>query len=183
MAMHSTSQHYGTVPIIVHWLTAVFVITLIILGFASASSTDDAFKAAMLSFHLPLGLAVLVLTVFRIAWWVLFDRMPEDPPGTPTLQAKIVFWSHIAFYVLLMLMTLSGVGLVALSGAADVIFGDVAGPLPVFSEFAPMIGHGLGAFAITALIIVHLGAVLFHQFVRKDGLLGRMTFGDQKERG
>lgn len=63
MALRSTSQHYGTVPIIVHWLTAIFVIALIILGFASASSTDDAFKAAVLSFHFPLGLAVLALTV------------------------------------------------------------------------------------------------------------------------
>lgn len=177
MSARSSPTQYGVVPIIVHWLTAILVITTIVLGFLSASSADDGFRKLVLSFHLPIGLAILALTVFRIGWWVFADRYPADPLGTPPMQARIVLWSHIGFYVLLMLMTLSGIGLVALSDAADVIFADGSAALPDFSDYAPMIGHGLGALLITALVVVHIGAVIYHQMVRKDGLIHRMLPG------
>ena len=37
--------------------------------------------------------------------------------------------------------------------------------------------HGLSWVILLLLIILHLGAALYHQFLRRDGLLGRMWFG------
>ena len=37
--------------------------------------------------------------------------------------------------------------------------------------------HSLVALAIAVLLAAHIGAALYHQFVRKDGILTRMTSG------
>jgi cytochrome b561 len=37
--------------------------------------------------------------------------------------------------------------------------------------------HGLSWIFLLLLIVLHVGAALYHQFVRRDGLLGRMWFG------
>jgi cytochrome b561 len=37
--------------------------------------------------------------------------------------------------------------------------------------------HLMSAYLLLALIIIHIFAALYHQFVRKDGLIGRMWFG------
>lgn len=37
--------------------------------------------------------------------------------------------------------------------------------------------HGLSWIILLLLVILHVGAALYHQFLRRDGLLGRMWFG------
>lgn len=37
--------------------------------------------------------------------------------------------------------------------------------------------HGVSWIVLLLLIILHVGATLYHQFLRRDGLLGRMWFG------
>ncbi len=71
-------------------------------------------------------------------------------------------------------MGASGIGLIALSGAAPAIF--TGGSLPNFDIYPPRIPHGIGARLMLALIALHVAAALFHQFVRRDGLLKRMWF-------
>ncbi|MBP2446001.1 cytochrome b561 [Rhizobium leguminosarum] len=69
-----------------------------------------------------------------------------------------------------------GVGMIALSGAAQSIFG--AGmELPDFHLYPPRLPHGLGANLLLGLLFTHVGAALFHQFIRSDGLLSRMWYG------
>jgi cytochrome b561 len=34
--------------------------------------------------------------------------------------------------------------------------------------------HRLAAYAVIALVAMHIGAALFHYFIRKDGVLARM---------
>ena len=37
--------------------------------------------------------------------------------------------------------------------------------------------HGNFAYVIAALVALHIGAALYHQFIRKDNLLSRMWYG------
>jgi cytochrome b561 len=79
-------------------------------------------------------------------------------------------------YVVLVVMLASGVALAILTGLVPLLLG-APGTVPNFQSFAPFIGHGLGAFALMALIALHTGAALYHQFVRRDRLLARMGLG------
>ncbi|MCB1696751.1 MAG: hypothetical protein H6984_03965 [Pseudomonadales bacterium] len=63
-------------------------------------------------------------------------------------------------------------------GLYVVAFGCGSGSLPAdFDAFPPKQGHELFAACIAVLVLIHFCAAMYHKFVLKDGLLGRMWFG------
>lgn len=61
-----------------------------------------------------------------------------------------------------------------------IVFGNSGEALPGDLTVLPQrVAHGLFARLLLALIVLHFAAALFHQFVRKDGLLDRMWFGNR----
>lgn len=173
----SSSDRYGRVAILFHWGSAALVIGLMLAGNRAADTTDLDAKAALLRLHAPIGAALLVLTLLRIGWWVLADKKPEDPVGLPPLQAKAAKAVHGLLYVAVLGLAGSGIALMTLSGAGEILFGGAPGPLPDFWDFAPRYGHAAMAWLMTALLVAHVGAALYHQVVRKDRLLARMGIG------
>lgn len=120
-------------------------------------------------------MTVLLLTLFGIAWWLFAGAKPKsiEMPKWQDMGARAV---HYIFYVVILGMAASGIGMLALSGAAPPIFGE-AQTLPEFMGYKPRIPHGIGARVMAVLFIFHAGAALYHHFVMRDGLLGRMWFG------
>lgn len=177
MSLKSSENRYGTVAVAIHWLSALLVLGLLISGFTAAGMADQAAKASILRIHAVVGSTVLVLTLARIAWWLFADRRPNDPAGMPRLQGRAAHAVHLLFYVALIGMAASGIGMLILSGAASILFGGAPGPLPDFLQYPPRIAHGFGAFFLVALIGAHLAAALYHQFVMRDRLLARMGIG------
>ena len=175
--MKSTNAKYGTVAVAIHWLSAIAIFALLGSGFRAASLTESVGKASVLSVHVTLGVLVLTLTLARVAWWIFADRKPSQSatgPGWQIASAKLV---HVLFYVVIFGMAASGIGMMLLSGAAEVLFGGAEGALPSFWDYAPRVPHGFGARAMVALLVLHVGAALYHHFILKDGLIRRMWFG------
>jgi cytochrome b561 len=172
MSLKSTPTRYGTVTIALHWLTAAAILGLFITG-QLTETTDMAAKVAVLQWHAPLGLSVLVLTLARIAWWVWGDARPA--PMGKGLQLTAAKLGHAAFYVLMIGMALSGIAMMALSGAGEVVFGGAATALPDFHDYLPRIPHGIGSKLLLALVVVHVAAAIWHQVVLKDGTMARMS--------
>lgn len=177
MGLKSTIDRYGAMAVSIHWLSAILVLVLIVLGFRAAGTVDPAAKAAILRLHLPIGIAVLALTVLRIVWWWRFDRKPSPIAGSPHWQKRAAQAVHVLFYVVLFGMIASGIGMMVLSGAGTIVFGGQGAALPDFWKYAPRGPHGIGAWLLVALVFLHLGAALYHQFGQRDGLLRRMWFG------
>jgi cytochrome b561 len=173
----SSPDRYGRVAILVHWVSAVLIIGLMIAGFRAANMTDPAAKAALLRIHAPMGTLVLVLTLARIGWWLLADRRPEEPAGMPPLQALAAKAVHGLLYVAILGLAASGIAMMVLSGAGDILFGTAPGPLPDFWDTTPRYGHAAMAFLLTALLALHVGAALYHQVILKDWLMARMGVG------
>jgi cytochrome b561 len=178
MALKSTPDRYGTMAVSIHWLSAVLILIVIGSGFRAASTVDPAAKAAILRVHVPIALGVLALMLLRIAWWWGFDRKPYPVAGSPHWQERAARAVHILFYVVLFGMVASGVGMMVLSGAALMILGRESALLPDFWNYPPRLPHGIGARLLLALLVLHAGAALYHHFVRRDGLLWRMWFGN-----
>ncbi len=175
--MKSTSTRYGTIAVTIHWLTAALIVVLLISGFRAGGMTDTAAKTDLLALHAPLGLAILTLTLLRVAWWLFADTRPEDLPGTAPRQRAAARGIHLLLYVALLGMAASGIGMMLLSGAGEVVFGASGAALPDFREYLPRVPHGLGARLILALLALHVLAALWHHFVRRDGALARMWYG------
>jgi cytochrome b561 len=146
MALKSTADHYGTMAVSIHWLSAVLILILMVPGFAPPAQG--------------------------------FDRKPHPVAGSPHWQERAAHAVHVLFYVVVFGMVASGVGMTVLSGAAPMILGRESSLLPDFWKYPPRLPHGIGARLLLALLVLHAGAALHHHFVRRDGLLWRMWFGN-----
>ena len=164
--LKSSPDRYGSVAVTIHWLTAILIV-----------AADSAIQAGFLRVHIPAAIIVLLLTLFRIVWWWRFDRKPIPVEGPPPWQGRFARFVHVAFYVVILGMVASGIGMMVLSGAGPIIFGG-SGDLPDFHDYPPRVPHGIGAPLLIVLLVFHAGAALYHQFVLRDGLLGRMWYGN-----
>lgn len=177
MPVKSTTDHYGSVAVTIHWLSVLLIVAQLGSGFRAADTFDPGSKIQILSIHALLGIAILVLTLARIVWWWFADQKPDPVSGTPVWQDRSARVVHLLFYVVILGMVASGIGMLALSGAGDIVFEGVNRPLPDFWDYKPRIPHGIGARFIVVLFVIHAGAALYHHFVRRDGLLKRMWYG------
>lgn len=177
MPLKSTSDRYGAVAIAIHWSAAVLIVALLVTGFRVSGAADPAAKAAFLRFHAAMGIAILVLTLARIAWWWFADRKPAPVTGQPPLMQRAAASVHVLFYIVIVGLAASGVGMMLLSGAGPIVFGGAAGTLPDFWTVPPRIPHGIGVRILIALLVLHVGGALYHHFIRGDRLLARMGVG------
>ena len=177
MPFKSTPIKYGAVAVSIHWMSAIAIFALLGSGFRATSLTESTDKAATLAVHVGLGCLVLILTLTRLAWWFWADVKPLPPKGDPEWQAKGAKAIHFLFYVVILGMVSSGIGMIVLSGAASILFGSSSQALPDFWDFLPRVPHGLGARLMLALLVLHMGAALYHHSVKNDGLIARMWYG------
>lgn len=173
----SSAERYGRIAIAIHWTSALLIIGLMIAGLRAAAMTDLAAKASLLRIHAPLGIAVLILTLARIGWWLWADNKPKDPADVPRLQMIAAKAVHGLLYVAILGLAGSGIALFAMSGAGAILFGNAPGPLPDFWSFAPRYGHAAIARLMALLLLFHIMAALYHQFILKDRLFARMGVG------
>lgn len=170
------ARPYGAGAIAFHWIVAAAIVVALPLGFLAAHAADDRQAASLLRVHVPLGILILVLTVARAIW--RYRHAPPAPPaGQPRWQSGAARVSHALLYAVPMALGVSGVALLALSGAAPVVFGRVQGVLPEFARLPPMAAHALAAFVLVGLIGLHGAAVVYHQIHRRDRPLARMGVG------
>ena len=173
MNTRSTPARYGNVAIAIHWSSALAVILAFLAGRAAANA--EIVPPALLATHVALGLTVFALTLLRIVWWIVADRGPAPAPGMSKWHRIGSSAVHAALYVLLVLMATSGVITVLLSGAVPAIL--AGGPVPDFSGLIPRTAHGVMSQILLVLFVGHVGAALYHQFIRRDRLLARMGVG------
>lgn len=167
---------YDAVAIAFHWTLAAAILVALPLGLLAAHASDSSQTVALLRAHIPLGILILALTLAR-AMWRYRHAPPAPPAGQPRWQLRVARVWHVLLYVVPIVIGGSGIALLALSGAAPIVFARVQGALPDFSRFRPMEVHALAAFVLIGLIGLHLAAAIYHQVYRTDRLLARMGIG------
>jgi cytochrome b561 len=174
-------ETYDSVARHFHWWTFAAVAIQLPLGLAMKIRGGwldiwDALTNDMYSAHKLLGLVVFFVVAARLA-----HRLKRGAPrDEPTLEPwhKIVSHAvHWAIYGLLLATPLLGYLGVQLFPALD-LFGVVSLPAFVSPDKAAsawvLLLHGIAAFALAFLLASHVGAALFHHFIRVDGVLARM---------
>lgn len=172
----SDRDRYGGVAIAIHWLTALAVLGLLASG-TLMEDMSSAEQIPVLRVHAIMGSAVLVLTLLRLIWWWVADRRPLPATGMPAWQRRLSQATHVVLYLILIIMGVSGISMIVMTGAGEILLGGAAAPLPEFDELPARAAHGLGATAMFVFAGLHIAAALYHQFVRQDRLLGRMGIG------
>ena len=177
MQWKSTPEQYGTLPITLHWLSAVAIIALLISG-NIASDAPSSQKMDILAIHTIIGGTVGILTVLRLLWWWIIDTKPNKPGEMNRLQLATAKWVHRLLYLLVLVMVISGIRMLFLWDLFPVLFGDGSLPLPTIENRPPRIIHGIASKILIALTVLHVIAGLYHHFLKQDNTLKRMWFGN-----
>ena len=164
---------------LLHWLMAVCILAMLFIGVGMASTVADKYLT-LVSIHKPLGIAILLLALIRLPLRLYYGApaLPSELPEPMKLAAKL---SHYVFYALMIAMPLLGWAMLSAASYPVVLFGSVYLPsiAPLNPELHTLLwnAHHYLAFAFFALILLHLGAALFHAWVRRDGVFEAMAPG------
>ena len=184
MPIRNTQDHYGSVVKSFHWLIALLVIAMLIIGVSMGYIDNKALRSEVYAFHKSLGLTILGLMILRL-FWRLGNPTPSLPSHLPAWQRFGARFSHVLLYLTIILMPISGICMSTAAGYPPKFFGlfTVAAPISkskaISSFFADM--HEVLAWIIVALLVVHILAALKHHFIHKDHVLRRMLPGKNKQ--
>lgn len=160
-----------------HWIVALLVLTIIPVGIVMGEVQNAPFN--LYNFHKSLGVLILILMTVRLIYRLVNGVPPE--PGIPAFYRIAGRLTHWALYILLFLTPISGAIANMYYGAPTPFFG-LFEVQPFFAKNEEISNyifarHKIMGFAVGALALMHVGAGLFHYFIRRDGVLQRMLPG------
>lgn len=163
---------YSTTARTLHWLIAALVIANIVIGIAH-DPLGEVFAGTMMV-HKSIGLTILTLTLARLVWR-LGHRPPPMPAAMPSWEQAAAKGMHAVFYVLLIVLPLSG-WLMSSAGKRPLTWFDLfAVPKFAVTREDAIVqlarGHGAIALIFALLILLHIAAALRHHFILKDQVL------------
>ncbi len=177
--LKNTIDNYGSVARTLHWLIAVLVIGMLIFGFL-LESIPKPIRGEMIGLHKSIGLTILLLILLRLIWRFI-NIQPVLPISVPPWEQIAARSVHILFYLVLLLMPLSGWIMSSLDGHPVFFWKwwNWTLPLPVNKTLANDFFnvHVTIAWIIIALLVLHIGAALKHHFIEKNNVLRRMLPG------
>ena len=176
MTSPSEESRYTPTAIALHWVLALALLVSFSVGLYMADLPFSPTRLKLFNWHKWAGVTILAFSAARLLWR-LTHRPPADLPA-PAWQLRTAHLTHGALYLLFFAVPLVGWAYSSAAGFPIVWFGVL--PLPDFvgadKALAEAIKpwHGALAWALAALVALHVAAALKHQFIDRDGLLNRM---------
>ena len=170
---------YSRIAVLLHWLLALMILGSFSVGLYMADLPVSPTRLKLYNWHKWAGVTILVLSALRLLWR-LGHRPPPDLP-MPAWQAKAAHLTHGLFYALFFAVPLVGWAYSSAAGFPVVWLGVLPLPdfVPVDKPLAEILKatHGNLAFALAGLVLLHVAGAVKHQFIDRDGLIGRMRWG------
>jgi cytochrome b561 len=178
MSKETAPARYHPALVALHWIIALLIFLMLAVGkLILLMMPNTPAKIMPLTTHVVVGITILVLLVIRFVVRVTIKKPTPADTGYPLLN-KVGVATHYLLYLAAFGMVLSGLGMAQMSNLFLSLFGNAGLSLPEdFWVYPPRIGHGVTATVLMLLLALHIGAALYHQFVRKDNLFSRMWFG------
>jgi cytochrome b561 len=176
VAPPTAAAGYGRVAKTLHWLIAA----LIVLQFGLAWTMPDLPRgqpaSGLVSLHLSVGTAILILMLARLAWRLGHGVPPSIVAGL--WERRLAAIVHGLLYGLLIVMPVAGWAWASAKGWTVSLFGivELPGLVPAgwpYRRLAASV-HENVAWAILALVGLHVLAALRHRVILRDGVLRRM---------
>lgn len=175
IAAGDTGTNYDRVAITLHWLTALLVVLLFALG-QSWGWFPRPTRHLVVVTHMSLGIILTLVVLARLSWRFIFrDHVASLETGWLRIASTSV---HYLLYGLLVIQAVLGFLSRWEGNEAMSFFG-----LQIHS---PFVGSGKGVadqiqdihnwvgWAIIILALGHAMAALYHYYVLRDRVLGRM---------
>ncbi len=175
----NTQQCFGLVSILLHWLMAVLLVGLFVMGlYMTSLDYYDPLYHSLPWWHKSIGLLTVLLLVLRFIWKLL-NTQPKPLETHKAWEVSIAHLLQHAFYVLIALIGIAGYLISTSEGKGIDFFNWIEVPAmirKVDENTADLFGsaHEILAFILAGLVILHAAAALKHHFIDKDKTLKRM---------
>lgn len=180
----SAPARYTRTAIALHWVVGLAIVAVFCVGWYMTGLPFSPQRLKLYNWHKWAGVTILALSVLRLVW-----RLTHRPPALPAATLRAMpRWQQVAhhathhlLYALFFIVPLVGWAYSSAAGFPIVFLGVL--PLPSFVPVSPELAeaikpwHEITAYALAALVVVHVAAALKHQFIDRDGLVARMLPG------
>lgn len=165
-------RSYSGISTLNHWITALLVITMLVLGFVAGYAPSEKTESYIMGVHIALGFFVFWFILWRVAYR-LYEGFPPNQART-RLESLTAYWVQILILLALVLLVMTGPLYIFTEGEAMNIFGWFSVSLPleslgVLHEPAEIVHIYLGTYVLPIIIGVHfLGAVRHYLTKRQE---------------
>jgi cytochrome b561 len=165
---------------VLHWITAFLILSMIPLGVVIANEWGGSAQDSLYDLHRSIGAVIIPLVILRIIYRWMHPPLPL-PDDIPSMQKLAAHVTHWGLYALLIAQPFTGWIATSAYRAPVTVFGWFDLP-PIWPENRALSErlfsvHSLIGIAIAGLAAAHIGAALYHHFVRRDRILMRMITG------
>ena len=181
MAARNGPNSFGWVSRLLHWLMAIGLLGNLGFG-AYLARTEPTFSTLwMYGAHKSAGMTLLILVLLRIVWHRISPVPEPVSQNVPKWQHAAARAGHLALYLLMLAVPLSGWIASSATGIPTIVFNQwtLPGIAPV-SETWDTLGfaaHGILTKLLIAVVIIHVAAALQHAVIYQNATLRRMVSG------
>jgi cytochrome b561 len=168
--------HYGTTAKTFHWLIVALLLVQYLIGWLMPDTHRGMKPGAGMTFHISVGISILILIVLRLLWRLTHPVAPESTlPLWQRLGSELVHWT---LYILVLATTLTGWLFASFRGWSVSCF--YLFPLPMLASDNAAAGkaidglHQVAEWTLLVFVGLHVLAALAHLFVYRDRVMQRM---------
>lgn len=189
MRARDSAEGWGWVTRLLHWGMAGLILFQLGLGIWMTRDWQGLVtRFELTQTHKSWGVVIFVLALIRLGWRATGGARPALPAALSGWQRYVARVGHVALYVLMIGLPLTGWVQAAaapeqdLLGIENMVFGRITLPDPWppgvarIADIAAQV-HSSAAWLLLALVLVHIGAALRHHFGNHDRVLARMILG------
>ena len=181
--LSNSSQSYGLVAQVLHWVTALLILTLLVLGVYMHDLPTDTpaeidQKIWLYSLHKTLGIIAFVTALIRVCW-AFIQVHPLPLNSERKLESLLASTIHWVLYGSILLMPITGwLHHASLEGFAPIWwpFSQDLPFIPKDPELAEFLGlaHVFTAFLLMGSLALHIAGAMKHVVIDRDQTLARM---------
>lgn len=177
MSMRNTHTKYGSISKFFHWLIAIIVLCMFVVGVVMVDMELNSDKLRIYALHKSFGTLIILLAALRL-FWRFNNPSPQLPIHMKSHERFLAHSSHIVLYLFLFYMPVVGWLMSSAAGFPVSFFGlfnlpDLISPdKNLLNVFKAM--HKYGAYLFFFMITAHFLAALVHHYYYKDNVLLRM---------
>ena len=167
----NTPRNYSGISTLNHWITALSVVAMLVLGFVAAFAPDENTEDYIMGIHIALGFFVFWFILWRVGYR-LYEGFPPSQ-GKSQLERRAAFWVQSLILLTLTLQVITGPLYIFTEGEAMDVFGWFSVSLPlkslgVLHEPAESIHVILGTYVLPTLIGLHFLGAVKHYLSRRQ---------------
>jgi cytochrome b561 len=170
---------YGTTAKVFHWVIVALLVVQYLFGWLMPDIHRGDKPGVGMTFHLSIGLTILVLIVLRFAWRLTHPVAPASSLAPwQRLGSEAIHW---LLYILVLATTLTGWLFASFRGWGVSFFYLV--PMPMLATENAAAGkiidglHQAAEWTLLVLIGLHIATALAHLFIYRDRIMQRMLPG------